>query len=96
MDMSLGKLRVGDGQGGLVCWDSWGRKESGTTELLNWTDPSNTIYIQWSELELSSQSLLLKGKYEPWRIYVSDQEFFFFTLSSFINITQHLPVTSER
>ena len=27
---------VGDGQGGLVCSDSWGRKESDTTEQLNW------------------------------------------------------------
>ena len=36
MDMSLGKLReVGDGQGGLVCCDSWGREESDTTERLN-------------------------------------------------------------
>ena len=25
----------GDGQGGLVCCDSWGRKESDTTERLN-------------------------------------------------------------
>ena len=29
---------VGDGQGGLVCWDSWGRKESDTTEQLIWSD----------------------------------------------------------
>ena len=28
----------GDGQGGLACCNSWGRKESGTTERLNWTD----------------------------------------------------------
>ena len=28
---------VGDGQGGLACCDSWGRKESDTTEWLNWT-----------------------------------------------------------
>ena len=27
---------VGDGQGGLACCDSWGRKESDTTEQLNW------------------------------------------------------------
>ena len=27
-----------DGQGGLECFDSWGRKESDTTELLNWTE----------------------------------------------------------
>ena len=26
---------VGDGQGGLECCDSWGRKESDTTEQLN-------------------------------------------------------------
>ena len=31
-------LGVGDGQGGLVCCGSWGRKESGTTEWLNWTE----------------------------------------------------------
>ena len=29
---------VGDGHGGLVCCDSWGRKESDTTEQLNWTE----------------------------------------------------------
>ena len=34
---------VGDGQGGLVCCDSWGRKESDTTERLNWTD-SKKLY----------------------------------------------------
>ena len=29
---------VGHGQGGLVCCDSWGRKESDMTERLNWTE----------------------------------------------------------
>ena len=29
---------VGDGQGGLACCDSWGRKESDTTERLNCTE----------------------------------------------------------
>ena len=29
---------IGDGQGGLACWDSWGRKESDMTERLNWTE----------------------------------------------------------
>ena len=29
---------VGDGQGGLACCDSWGHKESDTTERLNWTE----------------------------------------------------------
>ena len=37
--------RVGDGQGGLACCDSWGRKESDMTELLNWTE------LNWREKE---------------------------------------------
>ena len=32
MDMSLGTQGVGDGEGGLACCDSWGRKETDTTE----------------------------------------------------------------
>ena len=31
-------LGVGDGQEGLACCDSWGRKESNTTEQLNWSN----------------------------------------------------------
>ena len=31
----LSRELVGDGQGGLVCCDSWGREESDTTERLN-------------------------------------------------------------
>ena len=34
---------VGDGQGGLACCDSWGRKELDTTERLNWTEKDNPI-----------------------------------------------------
>ena len=29
---------IGDGPGGLACCGSWGRKESDTTEQLNWTE----------------------------------------------------------
>ena len=36
---------VGDGQGGLVCCDSWGREESDTTEWLNWTE--SISYVQF-------------------------------------------------
>ena len=32
---SEGTLGDGDGQGGLACCDSWGRKEPETTEQLN-------------------------------------------------------------
>ena len=36
---------VGDGQGGLVCCDSWGCKESDTTERLNWTDAIYKVFL---------------------------------------------------
>ena len=32
-------LGAGDGQGGLACCNSWGHKESDTTERLNLTEP---------------------------------------------------------
>ena len=35
MDVSLSELGSGDGQGGLLCCDSWGHKESDMTEQLN-------------------------------------------------------------
>ena len=31
-------LRVGDGQGGLICCSPWGHKELDRTEWLNWTE----------------------------------------------------------
>ena len=40
---------VGDGQGGLVCWDSWGHKESDTTEWLNWTELNIPKYVAKDE-----------------------------------------------
>ena len=36
---------VGDGQGGLACCDSWGRKELDTTEWLNWTELNLGILV---------------------------------------------------
>ena len=41
-------LGVDDGQGVLVCCDSWSRKESDTTEWLNWTEQwRNNYWIPW-------------------------------------------------
>ena len=37
---------VGDRQVGLACCSSWGRKESDTTEWLNWTEGSEYIFLQ--------------------------------------------------
>ena len=36
---------VGDRQGGLACCSSWGRKESDTTERLNWKYLKNNYTI---------------------------------------------------
>ena len=47
---------VGDGQGGLACCDSWGRKELDTTERLNWTE----LFI-WICLFLRIFKVKLKG-----------------------------------
>ena len=41
-------LVVGDGQGGLACCDSWGRKASDTTERLNWTE-LNCPSVSWNK-----------------------------------------------
>ena len=46
-------LGVGDGQGGLVCCSSWGRKESDMTERLNWTSPLNPSSKHCFPLSLS-------------------------------------------
>ena len=54
-------LGVGDGQGGLACCDSWGPKESDTTERLIWR--SNSLKLKdyaWSQSTL----FLLKLSFE--------------------------------
>ena len=53
---------VGDGQGGLECCNSWGHKESDTTERLNWTK-----LILVSGLVISSQLVWIHGLARwPW------------------------------
>ena len=45
-------LGVGDGQGGLARCDSWGHKESDTTEQLNRTEPESMAYHAESHIRL--------------------------------------------
>ena len=55
----------GDGQGGLACCDSWGRKESDMTERLNWTELTEK---NLEEYYFSALVLLLKQHpYISWR-----------------------------
>ena len=55
-------LGVGDGQGGLACCNSWGGKESDTTEQLNWT-VINTYFLLSVQFghSVMSDSLRLYG-----------------------------------
>ena len=55
-------LGVGDGQGGLACCNSWGRKESDTTERLNWTEinKQSKTNIFRSDEKTTCNSMLIK------------------------------------
>ena len=56
MDVSLSELPgVGDGQGGLVCCNSWGHKESDTTEWLNWTELNRSIILKEGKKEVEKE-----------------------------------------
>ena len=60
---------VGDGQGGLACCGSWGRKESDTTEQLNWTELNWRLLPCDVNSAKSSWIIILKdfGKHLLWR-----------------------------
>ena len=51
---------VGDGQGGLVCCNSWGRKESDKTEWLNWTELNILPVLRTSDWDLKCHILISK------------------------------------
>ena len=53
-------LRTTDTSTGLVCCDSWGRKESDTTAWLNWTELNQLkLHDDWSNLPLYVWHLIL-------------------------------------
>ena len=60
---------AGDGQGGLVCCSSWGRKELDMNERLNWTELiyGQLIFNQGSKnVQFGKDSLLNKGFWKNW------------------------------
>ena len=57
---------VGDGQGGLACYDSWGRKESDTTERLIWSALIWCIYMGRSPGEGDGNPLQYSCLENPW------------------------------
>ena len=70
--------RVRDGQESLVCCSPWGRKESDTTERLDWTEYSSSggghgNPLQYSCLENPHGPGSLAG-YSPWGFIESEQD----------------------
>ena len=63
-------LGVGDGQGGLACCDSWDRKESDTTERLNWTELS-----MYMSIPISQFSFLPSPSNYQFIFYICDSTF---------------------
>ena len=62
------KSGVGDEQGGLACCDTWGCKESDTTERLNWTELKGLISrIQKELVQIKNRKTTkLKTKQKDW------------------------------
>ena len=63
---------VGDGQGGLACWDSWGNKELDTTEWLSWTELNWSLFLYSCKLLASHYSCYNSNFKKKWydRLYV--------------------------
>ena len=66
-------LGVGFGQGGLACCNSWGHKESETTERLNWTESHNLIHFKYFFL-IKVPSDIFTAKYSKfiYNLIISD------------------------
>ena len=56
----------GDGQGGLACCNSWGRKESDTTERLNWTELNLYPWLPWWLNGKESACQCRRHGFHPW------------------------------
>ena len=67
-------LGTRDGQGGLACCDSQGRKESDTTEQLNWTGNHCRWWLQpWNQETLAPW----KKSYDKPRKHIKKQRYYF-------------------
>ena len=74
-------LGAGNGQGGLACCGSWGRKESDTTERLNWLTDSNQTMTLFQRTAFPNAKDTSGSKNLPRKaLYLSHQATFFFSL----------------
>ena len=75
----------GDGQGGLACYDSWGRRESDTTEQLNWTE-----LVPWQP-EFGKEGAMWNFTFFSWP-GTTDRDLIELTLVKILPFCQLLPV----
>ena len=54
---------VGDRQGGLACCNSWGCKESDTTERLNWTDNHFQQSLSNFDCQMNPLGIFIKHRF---------------------------------
>ena len=69
---------VGDGRGGLACCDSRGRKQSDTTERLNWTD----------EINLHSTCVTHLISYRTQRKWLTLESVYFIPLNTLVKVKE--------
>ena len=71
-------LRVGNGQGSLVCCSPWGRKELDKTERLNWTDVKN--WLIWKDPDggktlRQEKKAMIEDEMVGWHHWLNEYEF---------------------
>ena len=76
-------LGVGDGQGGLVCCSSWGRKESDMTERLNWTELAY-VFVTVLGLRGCSRAFCVISEQEQGLLPSCGAHFFFTEVASLV------------
>ena len=75
---------VGDGQGGLACCGSWGRKELDSTKWLNWTE-----FLLLKFLFMSLFYLLFQAHIGDLKIICLHMLHFIFSISFHIDLSSH-------
>ena len=82
---------VGDGQGGLACCDSWGRKESNTTERLNWTELNwSLLYTRFVIFSFVTFVPIFVCHFFFLHLVILNRAFFFFCKSIFSPFLKYL------
>ena len=76
---------VGEGQGGLMCCDSWGCKESDMTEWLNWTELN-----WWGEKVVQFGSFTCSCPVFPTQFIEQTISYLLYILASFV--IDYLPI----